>query len=200
MISPARTTGNARLILKAATEGQHHSLDRGFAALDLKNRNDYRCFLVAQAAVLMPLENWLTQQGIADVLPDWPARQRREAMAADLAGLDTAAPAEDDVSAFDRPTRPLLLGVAYVLEGSRLGAQYLSRAVANSPDRSVRDNMRFLGHGAGQKLWPGFLDILEREAADPAAAVEATAGARATFDLFLRSQQRHAPALAVAGA
>ena len=200
MISPARTTGNARLILKAATEAQHHSLDHGFGALDLKNRNDYKSFLTAQAAVLRPLENWLTQQGIARVLPDWPARRRSEAVASDLAGVNTEMLADDAVSISDRASAPLLLGVAYVLEGSRLGAQYLSREVAASPDRAVRDNMRFLTHGAGQKLWPSFLEILERNVIDPAAADEAAAGARATFDLFLRSQQRHAPALAGAGA
>lgn len=200
MITPARTSGNARLHLKAATEALHHRLDRGFDALDLKNRNDYIRFLAAQAAVLRPLEEWLTKQGMADTLPDWPARQRSAAIAMDMAGLGAPEPDRDTAVEFHGASAPRLLGVGYVLEGSRLGAQYLSRDIATSPDRAVRDNMRFLTHGTGQRLWPSFLEILEREVTDAAAANEAAAAARQTFDLFIRSQQRHTPAPAMVGA
>lgn len=199
-MSPARSPGNARLHLKSATADQHRQLDAGFTRLDLKNCNDYRAFLTAQAAIIGPLERWLTEQAITDLLPDWPQRRRFDAIAADLAALGLSAPPADDFAGFARPTLGLLAGVAYVLEGSRLGAQYLSREVATSADALVRGNMRFLSHGAGQRLWPTFLEALESRITDAEADDDAARGAQLTFDLFLQAQRRHVPALAEAGA
>lgn len=170
-------------------------------SLELRDKADYERFLAAQAAVIVPLEEWLTDHGVRTVLPDWPTRQRAEAITEDLAGLGSepgrGAPLTARIDlAFS--SVPALLGIAYVLEGSRLGAQYLSRIVAASPDEAVRNNMHFLEHGTGQRLWPTFLQTLETWVNDPAAIEEAIRGARATFDLFLAAQRRHAPVLAKA--
>lgn len=177
--------------LQIATTGQHRALDGAFVSLALQNASDYRRFLMAQAAVVAPLEDWLTRRGLANMLPDWASRQRAEALAEDLAALNS--PPEYDAVAIDAPSSASLLGIAYVLEGSRLGAQYLARVVSASPDPVVRDNMRFLEHGTGLRLWPTFLQILEANVDTPQAAEDAAAGARHAFDLFLTAQQRHAP-------
>jgi heme oxygenase len=176
--------------LKQATAGQHAALDQGFGALDLKNRNDYRRFLAAQAAVMAPLEDWLTRHDIGRLLPDWPRRMRAPPLAADLAGLDATTERHDIV--LGAPSAAAMLGVAYVLEGSRLGARFLSRIVARSRDEAVRANTRFLDHGAGLPLWPSFLATLETSVTDEGAAEEATRGARQTFAHFLAAQRRHA--------
>ncbi|MGH1557740.1 hypothetical protein ACRAWD_07640 [Caulobacter segnis] len=49
-------------------------------------------FLSASAAALSPLEQALERAGVADWLPDWPARARRAALAQDLAALGLSAP------------------------------------------------------------------------------------------------------------
>jgi len=121
------------------------------------------------------------------------------ALQADLAGLGTPAISDPRAAGIDSPTSPRLLGIAYVLEGSRLGAQYLARDAAASRDPVVHGNMRFLTHGMGRRLWPTFLDVLESRV-DAATADAAAQAARQTFDLFLAAQQAHAPAPAEASA
>ncbi|MCW5691572.1 MAG: biliverdin-producing heme oxygenase [Pseudolabrys sp.] len=179
--------------LRKATADLHAALDGGFGALDLKKRSDYREFLAAQAAVWEPLEDWLSRHDIGRVLPDWPRRRRASALAADLAALGGAADFHDIV--MGTPSVPAMLGVAYVLEGSRLGARYLSRMIAESDDAAVSANTRFLHHGAGLPLWPTFLETLEAHVTDAAGADEAVRGARQAFAHFLTAQQRHAAVL-----
>lgn len=190
MNGPFPSQSSVRQHLKRATADQHATLDSGFGTLDLKNRNDYKKFLAAQAAVMAPLEDWLTRHDIARVLADWPRRRRAAALDDDLAGL--GAVAEPSAIVMGTPSVPALLGAVYVLEGSRLGARYLSRIVAGSDDAAVRGNMRFLNHGAGLPLWPSFLETLERRVTGAEAADEAARGARQTFALFLNAQRRHA--------
>jgi len=179
--------------LRRATADLHAALDGGFATLDLKNRKDYRQFLATQAAVWEPLEAWLTRYDIGRVLPDWTHRRRSAALAADLAALGGVVDSRDIV--MGAPSVPAMLGVAYVLEGSRLGARYLSRMIAESDDAAVRDNSRFLRHGAGLPLWPSFLETLEARVTDAAGAHEAVRGARQAFAHFLDAQRRHAAVL-----
>jgi len=187
---PFLLQSSVRQHLKRATAGQHVELDSGFSALDLKKRSDYRQFLAAQAAVMAPLEDWMTRHDIGRLLPDWPRRRRAAALIADLAGLGATAEGHDIV--LGAPSPAAMLGVAYVLEGSRLGARYLSRTVAGSRDEAVRGNTRFLDHGTGLPLWPSFLETLERQITGAEAADEAARGARQTFALFLTAQRRHA--------
>jgi len=191
MTAAARPGFTARQYLKDATAMRHRTLDAGFAMLDLRNRPDYRHFLAVQAAVLAPLEASLTRHGIQESLPDWPLRCRSDALLDDLLALG-GIPIPYDID-LPSPTTAALMGMAYVLEGSRLGAQFLARTVAASPDAQVRDNMRFLRHGAGQRLWASFLPALE-STVDAEALEDAADGARRAFDLFLDAQRRHAPA------
>lgn len=179
--------------LRSATADLHAALDGGFGALDLKKRSDYRQFLAAQAAIWEPLEDWLTRHDVGRVLPDWPRRRRAAALAADLAALGGAAEANDIV--MGTPSLPAMLGVAYVLEGSRLGARYLSRMIADSDDDAVRTNTRFLHHGAGLPLWPSFIETLEAHVTNAADVDAAVRGARQAFTLFLTAQRRHAAVL-----
>jgi heme oxygenase (biliverdin-IX-beta and delta-forming) len=72
----------------------------------------------------------------------------------------------------------------YVLEGSRLGAKYLLRAVAAGGDPKIAAATRYLSHGAGLRLWPAFLQTLEDQPVTPQDEAAIIAGAHLAFALF----------------
>src|SRR3712207_172129 len=76
-----------RAALKIATEARHRALDARVATLNLAHADEYRAFLEASAAALLPLEALLTASGAADHIADWPQRLRSPALRADLAAL-----------------------------------------------------------------------------------------------------------------
>lgn len=194
--------GNLRSALREATAAAHARLDAHFGRLDLQQLRDYRRFLIAQAAAVLPLETVLLQSGVQQAFPDWSLRMRSDALRSDIARLGGT------LSAFIVPPRlefDAMLGTMYVLEGSRLGARYLLRQVLQSPDRLVAGTTAYLGHGvvshgapghgvpghgAGSGLWQSFLAMLEqhgRSLHDPSMAI---AGARRAFKLFAAQATR----------
>lgn len=175
--------GGARDHLKSATLLKHDRLDRRLSELRLEHAGDYLTFLLLQSPVAS-LEAALDAAGVGLDLPDWPLRVRADALSADLASLGSSLP---DVSLAppDLTSAPARMGVAYVLEGSRLGAAVLRRAVHGSPDPRVRASSRFLDHGQGQDLWRRFQvrleDALDTEPRRAAAGLAACWA----FDAFL---------------
>jgi heme oxygenase len=181
------TPSGLRSRLKQATAEAHRDLDSRLGALDLSSLGGYRRFLEANAAALLPLEDALESADVAAMFADWPQRSRRAAIAADLA----------KVGGIARPAAapPILngnavLGTMYVLEGSRLGANYPIRTVANSADPVIADATAYLGHGAGQPLWPRFLVALEREPVMPDDEAEIVEAATAAFATFAQAAAR----------
>lgn len=86
--------------LRQAGAPWHEAVDAAFSRFDLGQADGYRAFLRAHARALPGLEQALEQAGIAQLMPDWPARRRRHALLADLADLGlppppTAAPRLD---------------------------------------------------------------------------------------------------------
>ncbi|WP_407525011.1 biliverdin-producing heme oxygenase [Methylobacterium oryzisoli] len=177
--------GRVHAVLRSRTEAAHRRLDAAFDLARLPERGPYGAFLRASAAALIPLEARLDASEAASVLPDWPARRRGAALLADLAGLgEPCAPASPIGGLFDRDT---LLGVLYVLEGSRLGGAMIRRAVLDGGDPAVCANLRYLDHGRRQRLWPSFLARLDRAAPDEAGLRRMTEGALAAFAAFERA-------------
>jgi heme oxygenase len=172
-----------RSLLRGATSPDHERLD-GLLAADLQSLPGYRRFLEINAAALIPLERALIAGGVHELLPDWEHRARTDAIQADLTAVGgTARPLSQPHfdSIFD------LLGTLYVLEGSRLGAAYLIKDVKRSADPRVSAATAYLGHGAGLKLWPSFVAVLEGyadELADPDAIVQP---AKRAFELFVEA-------------
>jgi heme oxygenase (biliverdin-IX-beta and delta-forming) len=144
----AKSSG-LRDMLQEATATAHRDLDAKFAAFDLASRRGYRRFLEASAAALLPLEAALERAGVACLFTDWPQRARRAAITADLARLDGVIRSLEDVCPLSRNG---VLGTMYVLEGSRLGAGYLLRMVAQSADPLIAGARAYLGHGAPVSL------------------------------------------------
>ena len=191
-----------RDLLRDGTRAAHDRVDAGFARFELSGVEGYRAFLQVQAAALLPLEAALDRAGAAGILPDWSERRRGSALLADLAALGDPGPA-----AVSPPVLPGgdsgLLGVLYTLEGSRLGAAVLARAVSGSPDPQVRGADRFLRHGQGRRFWPIYLAVLEGSRAVRDAPDLALAGALGAFQAFedaLTADEAPGPEPAATGA
>ncbi|HEY3639121.1 MAG TPA: biliverdin-producing heme oxygenase [Rhizomicrobium sp.] len=172
--------GGIREKLREATSRRHAELDRIAGSLLVRGPEGYARFLAGQGAVVIPLEKRLEISGITTVLPDWNMRARRYDLKADL--REIARPCEFlEVPVF-RSTAELL-GAAYVLEGSRLGASLLLQTL-RFPTAT-----RFLRHGHGKGLWPQFLSVLETNNEVRDHFDEARMAALEVFELFIRAMQ-----------
>jgi heme oxygenase len=186
--------------LRGATDHLHRDLDRIVASFRLSEATHYRRFLQASAATLIAIEQLLEGAGVAQLLPDWAERSRREPILADLHSLDSQA--QPLALRRTAPTPAEVFGILYVLEGSRLGAQDLLEQVLASTDERVRNASAYLRHGQAQPdLWRTFLQHLEtHEAADD--QTQTVSGAVYAFTMFIRAfsqaaadlSQRSAPA------
>lgn len=173
--------------LRATTSESHAALDAKVAALRLRTPSGYGAFLTASVAALAPLEVALEQAGVVDWLPDWPSRARRGALAADLAALRLGAPSFEAARV---PSRDFGAGLLYVLEGSRLGARFLSREV-RAPGPGLP--LAYLTHGESQDFWRSFLTWLEAIPKVGFRTDVAEAGARYGFQYFSDAFERFAP-------
>ena len=182
-----RSFSGLRERLREATSEAHRELDAQLSAFDLTGLPGYRRFLQASAGALLPLEAALVEAGVADLFPDWPQRSRRAAIAADLARLDSAIPSPVSVPPL---TQNGVFGTMYVLEGSRLGAKFLLRTVADAADPRVGRATAYLSHGAGQRLWQSFLARLADEDLGPSDEDETIVAAQAAFAAFERAADR----------
>ncbi len=186
------TATKARFLLRQETADLHTELDAHLSRADFDDRRSYGAFLHSQAGPLLALEQAIAGSSIERDITDWGGRRRSDAMQADLALLGLTPPPVVPVGpGFQNPDR--LFGALYVLEGSRLGAVYLSRHARASRDPAVRTAVRYLTHGEGRSLWPSFLqDLARREEAglDPVKLVD---GAREAFAMFLRSARAGVP-------
>jgi heme oxygenase len=167
--------------LRDATAAAHRELDAQMSAFDLSVFSGYRRFLQASAGALLPLEAALVEAGIDRLFPDWPERARSEVIAADLDRLAREAHATVSVSPL---TRSGMIGTMYVLEGSRLGAKFLLKTVADAADPRISEATAYLSHGAGKRLWQSFLaKLASEEACDEDEVIAAARGAFAAFEL-----------------
>lgn len=155
------------------------------SAFDLTVFSGYRRFLQASAGALLPLEAALVEAGVARIFPDWPERARSAAIAADLDRLGREAHATVSVSPL---TSSGVIGTMYVLEGSRLGAKFLLKTIADAADPRIGEATAYLSHGAGQRLWQSFLARLAGE--EPCDEDEAIAAARNAFAAFEQAADR----------
>jgi heme oxygenase len=166
--------------LRDATSAAHRELDTQLSSFDLTVLSGYRRFLEASAGALLPLEAALVEAGVAKMFPDWPERVRSDAIAVDLERLGKEAHATVSVLPL---TRSGMIGTMYVLEGSRLGAKFLLKTVADAADPRIGEATAYLGHGAGKRLWQSFLARLAiEEACDEDEAIEAARSAFAAFE------------------
>lgn len=168
----------ASTALRETTRAAHDRVDTAFARFDLADRDSYAAMLVAHARALPAAEAAMAAE---PGLPGWSPRT--PLLTADLHDLGQAMP----------PPLPLALpagaaalaGLAYVIEGSRLGGVYLARQVgAGLPARYLS-----AAHGKGE--WRALLAWLDRGGAEGGDAwtTQALAGAAAGFALFQQAAE-----------
>ena len=87
--SPCRLISRS---LRGATDHLHRDLDRLLGCFKLGEPAHYRRFLQASAATLIAIEQLLESAGVAQLLPDWAERTRRELINAICARTPTGTP------------------------------------------------------------------------------------------------------------
>lgn len=179
-IQVGRSFSGLRERLRDATATAHRELDAQLSSFDLTVFSGYCRFLQASAGALLPLEAALVDAGVARLFPDWPERARSAAIVADLERLGRDAHATVSVPSM---TPSGVLGTIYVLEGSRLGAKFLLKTVADAADPRIGEATAYLSHGTGKRLWQSFLTMLQGEdICDEDEAIEAAQLAFAAFE------------------
>jgi len=164
-----------RFALRAATDDLHRELDGLLAHLDLGDASDYRRFLMFQGRTVPAVERALESAGVAEWIEGW--RPRSPAIEADLKAMNAPMPASVAPPVLHGAGQ--ILGMAYVLEGSRLGARVLRTQVGNGFPVS------FLGEDVSHVPWPTFVALLDRLIYSDELLGEAKDAARRCFALFL---------------
>jgi heme oxygenase len=180
--------------LRDATSIMHETLEHELDLSLLAQPAMYRRYLLMNWACAS-IEPGLQHAGIERLLPDWPARTRTAALAADLRALGIARPGAPIIR-IDGGTGSLL-GWAYVLEGSRLGARLILRTVSNSQDRHVSSATAFLSHGEGRFFWRSFLAVLSCIDGDGPTLTLAATAPRAAFQVFVQAANPPPPAVSL---
>jgi heme oxygenase len=181
--------------LRQCTRTQHERLERGLALLDaVVTAARYRALLTRMYGLYEPLERALAvAQAHVSIDLDLAARRKVPLLETDLATLGLSS---RDIGALPRcralpplDTAPQVMGCLYVLEGSMLGGQVITRALHDAlgltPERGAAF---FAGYGAATGArWRGFREMLEDFSGSDAERVDAIVGsASATFDCFER--------------
>ena len=174
--------------LKQATATAHVDTEGGFVELGFGSVAGYTRFLRAQAGAVRAVEHALDP-----FQPEFEAAglrwsRRSPALVRDLAVLGNTPPgpiALPPLAGFEAA-----LGLAYVLEGSRIGNRILLRQVQETGDPAIQDATSFLGFPSESGYWQVFTQHLSQALPDEARWPEALGGALAGFDAFGRSAAR----------
>lgn len=173
-----------RRLLREATSPFHSQVDIYMEKLLAQADGGYERFLLASARAVLPLERALHQAGVLGVMADWPIRCRSKSLVEDLAALSLLPPNPDDVYKDTRLRNPaFMMGILYVMEGSRFGARLIIDRFGLS--RTHHQSIRYLCHGQGLPLWQTFIVQLETSVQVRQTPKLATAGATAGFKAFL---------------
>jgi heme oxygenase len=173
--------GHAHERLRTATRDLHRELDSRLLLSSLTKRDGYGRYLLTNWPCAS-IEPALTKAGIHRLLPDWAQRERRFALEDDLTMLGVLPPPARSCT-IDEDTGTIL-GWSYVLEGSRLGARQILRAVEANGDPDIRRATRFLRHGEGKDFWGSFKAALAQIDQDGVAIAKACTAAIIAFEWF----------------
>lgn len=182
--SSSRPAPSLRDRLRADTREAHEALDASFAGMFADATGaEYRRFIAMNLAAHEAIEPVLAQSPLGR-LQDEGETGRLDAARRDASELGVEA-ASGPVFPLPGPDIFEAFGVAYVLEGSRLGAKYMSRAIKR--DRNVNGAglpTAYLEASSDARPFTRLLDRMAAEAADEADVRRAVAAAEATFRYF----------------
>lgn len=179
--SPAPETHDALAALRRATHAQHERVDR---LMDLGRLHQPAHY----ARVLQVLHAFLAawEPGVSAALPPhWRAwlhaRSRRGFLRQDLQHLGIAPPAPAQLAPL--AGRAAAWGSIYVMEGSALGGQFISRSLQAAGLHEDGGASYFQGWGAATgAMWREVRTLLDAELDTPVAVAQACDAARQTFD------------------
>lgn len=173
-VSYAQFEPSARSVLRSATAVDHEIVDAAYGRFRLATRTGYSGFLIAHARILPVAERVLDP---GSLLPDWVGRT--QALLSDLDALGLDRPEE---ITFPLPqSEGARWGAIYVLEGSRLGGDMLSRTVPSRYPSTYLESR----HGQGQ--WRALVEQLDEADEGPHWQREAIAGAKSLFGAYLEA-------------
>ena len=175
---------NLLLRLRSETSPQHEALEQNDFNQALTagtlTAPGTAYFLAKMYGFLVPYEAAL-QQHAADFSPAWevPERMRAHLILTDLERLESAPDLPLCPAMPPLRTRPQLLGAMYVVEGSTLGGQVITRQLAQA---GISLRAYFTGYGAltGSR-WKAFCQLLMEAAPTGPDQDEIVASARLTF-------------------
>lgn len=168
---------NKRFELKAATQDLHDSLDKRLSCLNLSTEPDYLRFLEFHARTLPPIESQLAAAGLDALVSGWAGSRRAPSLEADFGSLGRPMPPSAKPPSIKGTGE--ILGTAYVIEGSRLGAPVLRKRVASRLPAS------FLSDDGSPGPWLTLTAVIERLLCSGPLLREAKYSARRCFGWFL---------------
>jgi heme oxygenase (biliverdin-IX-beta and delta-forming) len=183
------------LALKAQTAASHTELEESLALFArIQSTREYKALLAKFFTLYEPLEEKLARSTDWSAVGwDFDVRRKAEWLRADLGALHVS---EKELNTWTRcnqlpETRGLgpVIGCLYVLEGSMLGAQMISRRFRETLGITPANGGRFFeGYGAETgRQWRAF-GAWAQTVSDQAGGLEAPAarGAQQTFECFGR--------------
>lgn len=175
--------------LRLNTRAWHDRVDAAFEKFDLTTEPGYRSFLEAHAHVVPGCERHLVNSGCGTRFPGWTGDARTPALRSDLDTMGVAKPIPRALDQDQVPMStadPALVGMMYVLEGSRLGGRVLARRVEMGSNARCRSATQYLSHDGGVS-WRSFLHRLETLEFTEVEIEAALAAAIEIFRLFERA-------------
>ena len=184
------TSERLRDRLRVETRPEHEALDAEFAEMLRPDAQDlYARFLMTNRAGHAALEPILLQSPLAHAQGGgWQAHGRLDALAADCTALglpEWSGPA----FAPGRPTFSQALGMAYVLEGSRLGAGFLLKALRRQDPASGLP-VRYLEVSSDPEPFRRLLAMMNAHSPSKGEADSTIAAANGTFRYFRALAER----------
>lgn len=166
------------LRLKDATHTIHEDLDRGIMAQGLFSSADkYRSFVQLQYQFHRDINALYSHPQLVEIIPDLVARNRFLQVCQDMQDLGLPLPAGDNP--VDAQDASVAIGWLYVAEGSKLGANFLTK-LAEKLGVTEDFGARHLAPDPGGRgpSWNAFKSAIDHAGFDPALAATA---ARAGF-------------------
>lgn len=171
-----------RWVLRQGIGPDLERLNGLFRKLDVSRLRDYALYLTIQARAVFALEYSADAAKVAKILPDWRARCRSEALAADLAELGLETPAFDRIAGIADPMTAL--GAVYWLEATRAGGRLLLLRVAAGEEPRSKQATAFLRHDAEGRLAASFSEHMQSIDVGEQQELAALRGARFAFAAY----------------
>lgn len=177
------TSPTFRFYLRERTQPAHQRLDGMIGPIDTPQR--YRAFLAGSYAHRQAVERHLEAASWPRPLEGWRPTRIGALIAQDLADLGLAEPAVEPLQLSNDMS--CAVGVAYVLEGSALGARLIARMAVGLGFDASHGARHLAGQERGLGNWRAFISLIEE--ADMVDRDAAAAAASATFEHALRAMK-----------